>query len=43
MPLGRNLLEVIKNFLVQNRSYESLDQVTRFEVANVSHYIQKLW
>ena len=45
MPLVRNFLEVIINFLVQNKSYESLDQVTRFKVANVSHtkIMVKLW
>ena len=37
MSLGRNLLEESKNFLDQNKSNESLDQVTRFQVANVSH------
>ena len=37
MPLGRNLLEGSRNFLDQNKSNEILDQVTRLQVANVSH------
>ena len=45
MPLGRNVLEESKNFLDQNKSNEILDQVTRFQVANVSHskIMSKFW